>query len=65
MGPSTVYSWKKHWEEDEDWRPWDTGVHGIHLREFTDDEEKEITDIITSEYVEKGSCLQRQHFEHW
>jgi hypothetical protein len=52
---ATIFRWKDHWATNPLWRPWDTkSNHGTHNRQFTDEQEAEISKKIITEYVEVG-----------
>jgi hypothetical protein len=59
---STFYGWKHQWQEDKNWRPWNTEVHGLSLRAFDPLEEALIANTITTEYIEAGRLFTEQTF---
>jgi hypothetical protein len=57
----TLSGWKDHYEEDPAWRPWDTNW-GQHLRVFTDEEENNIVEFITANFIEPGLLFTNEDF---
>lgn len=51
MGKSVVHDWLKHWRENPDWRPWNTEVHGLYHRVFSDEQEEELVEEIIRDYI--------------
>jgi hypothetical protein len=59
---TTIYRWKRKWDANQCWRPWDTKIHGLHHRKFDDDEERCIKKTIMSDYIELGKMFTEQTF---
>jgi hypothetical protein len=49
-----LYSWKRHWDVDPNWRPWKLEARGDHHRIFTVAEEQAISDHIMDTYLTPG-----------
>jgi hypothetical protein len=50
-----IYRWKDKWQAGASWRPENINENsGKHHRLFTDSQEAEITETITSKYVDPG-----------
>ena len=60
---STLYHWRKKWEEDPNWRPWSGKNHGIHHRIFTEEEETSISDFILENYLVQGRVFSNGDFK--
>jgi hypothetical protein len=58
----TLYQLKAKWEADPQWRPWDTGFHGKHLRIFTDEQETEIAEEVITQYIVPGRRFNAHDF---
>jgi hypothetical protein len=59
---TTIYRWKRKWDKDPKWRPWNTLIHGVHRRKFTDDQEAQIKETIISQYIMPGVLFTEQTF---
>jgi hypothetical protein len=51
---SVFYDWKRQWEKDRDWPPWNTQLHGEANRTFRDAQESALEAIIPSESFGPG-----------
>jgi hypothetical protein len=58
----TLYKWKANWEANPLWRPWDSEIHGRHLRTFTDQQEEEIAAEIITDYIVPGRLFNASDF---
>jgi hypothetical protein len=52
-----VYPWKRQWDIDPDWRPWNVKRGGGHHRVFTGTEERAISDYIIDADLTPGLSL--------
>jgi hypothetical protein len=60
---STIYRGKNEWTVNPAWRPWKMKEnHGYHNRQFTDEQEAEITSRIVSEDIEVGQMFTSEAF---
>jgi hypothetical protein len=60
---STIYRWRAKWYDNRRWRPWNTQEnYGRCNRQFTDQEEAEITNKIISEYIAAGNLFTCETF---
>jgi hypothetical protein len=54
MSRSTVYGWREQWTINQAWRQRKTEGRRFHLRQFTDEQEVQMAEIILSEYIAAG-----------
>ena len=58
----TIEDWFKKYTINENWRPYDYSIHGLHHRIFTDEEESHISDFIIKNFINAGFIFQDQDF---
>ena len=59
----TLRDWYKRYQAMPDWRPYDTSVHGEHLRIFTDEEENALVEFIVDNFFKPGLAFHDSDFQ--
>jgi hypothetical protein len=58
----TIYSWRRKWLTDHQWRPWHLANHGLHHWLFTNEEELSLVDEILVHYIAKSKLFNSHTF---
>ena len=59
---STLARWRQKHAEDSEWRPYNTSVHGLHHRIFSDAQEAAIKDFVFDNYIKPGIIFRNRDF---
>lgn len=59
---STLARWRQKHAEDSEWRPYNTSVHGLHHRIFSDAQEAAIKEFVFDNYIKPGIIFRNRDF---
>lgn len=62
MPRNTLVDWTNRWKKNEFYDPSDTSIHGDFHKVFTEEQEKEIYDVIYNEYISKNIFFSDKQF---